>query len=80
MPVNGLMLTLSTDSARAADALEAISEHQGVETGELQQRWLPVVTDASSEHDARDLHGWLEGLPGVDQVDVILVSVDENQS
>lgn len=80
MPVNGLMLTLTTDKGGKARVLEAIRTRSEVEPGELQDRWLPVVTDASDERGSRDLHAWLESLPGVETVDVILAGLDHETS
>ncbi len=77
MPINGLMVTFSEDPATAAAAHEAMLRREGIECGERQGRWLPLVTEARDDREARDLHGWLETLPGVDQVGVILVGFDE---
>lgn len=79
MPVNGLMVTLSADPERAARALGMIDGHDGIELGERHDRWLPVAVDTRDDREARALHEWLEGLPGVDQVGVILVAFDESQ-
>lgn len=79
MPVNGLMVTLSTDPERASHALGMIGGHDGIELGERHDRWLAVVAETRDDHEARTLHQWLEDLPGVDQVGVILVAFDESQ-
>jgi hypothetical protein len=79
MPVNGLMVTLSADPERASWALGMIDGHHGIEAGERHDRWLPVVVETRDDREARMLHEWLEGLPGVDQVGVILVAFDESQ-
>jgi hypothetical protein len=77
MPVNGLMVTLSADPERASQALGMIDGHDGLELGERHDRWLAVVAETRDDHEARALHQWLEGLPGVDQVGVILVAFDD---
>ncbi len=77
MPINGLMVTLSCDSALAADACERIATRPDLERGERQDRWLALVTDTADDREAREVHRWLESLHGVDQVDVILVGFDE---
>lgn len=79
MPVNGLMVTLSSDPECAFSALCTIGDHGGFELGDRQDRWLPVVMDARDNREARSLHGWLEGVAGVEQVDVILVAFDETE-
>lgn len=80
MPINGLMVTLSADAVSASAAQEAMRLRAGLECGERQDRWLPLVTDAQDDREAREMHGWLESLPGVDQVDVILVGFNEPNS
>lgn len=78
MPVNGLMVTLSADLDRASRALDLIDSQDRIERGDRHERWLPVVVDSRDENEARELHRWLENLTGVDRVDVILVTIDEN--
>ena len=80
MPINGLMVTLSSDPGPAARACARIGERVELEPGERQDRWLPVVADTAGDREARELHAWLEKLPGVDQVAVILVGFDEPNS
>lgn len=77
MPINGLMVTFGEDVAAAAAAQAAIAGREGVECGERLERWMPLVTEAEDDAAARDLHGWLESLPGVEQVGVILVGFEE---
>ena len=78
MPINGLLVTLSSDPELATEACERIRERSGVEAGERQDRWLPLVADTGDDGEARALHAWLEALRGVDQVGVILVGLDEH--
>lgn len=80
MPINGLMVTLSADPVSASAAQEAMRLRVGLECGERHERWLPLVTEAQDDREAREMHGWLESLPGVDQVDVILVGFNEPNS
>ena len=80
MPINGLMVTLSADPVSASAAQDAMRLREGLECGECQDRWLPLVTEAQDDREAREMHGWLESLPGVDQVDVILVGFNETNS
>lgn len=78
MPINGLLVTLSSDPELATEACERIRGRAGLESGERQERWLPLVADTGGDREARDLHAWLEALPGVEQVGVILVGLDES--
>lgn len=80
MPVNGLMLTLTAGESSVLRVLETIRARPEVELGELQDRWLPLVIEAPDERGSRDVHAWLESLPGVETVDVILVGLDHETS
>jgi len=77
MPINGLMITLSMDAQKADEALLAILEHDHIDCGIREQRWLPVVTEARDDKHALEMQGWLESLQGVEQVAVIMVSFPE---
>jgi hypothetical protein len=77
MPVNGLLLTLSTDPALAAAARTRIAGRPEVVLGSAQDRWQPLAADTPDVKAAHDFHEWLEALPGVEQVDVIYVGFDE---
>ena len=71
MPVSGLTLTLKSDAPLAA--LEA---HPDITVGERHERYLPVALDTPDEPSTRDLHAWVESLPGVAYADVVYVAFD----
>ena len=48
--------------------------------GERNARWLPVAMEARDDAESRDLHDWLNALPGVDFVDVVYVNFDEDEA
>lgn len=50
----------------------ALRSRPEIEVGEAFGSWLPVVVETGSP---RELHAWLEELPGVAFVDVIFVEV-----
>lgn len=77
MPINGLLLTMSADSGLAESARRRMSGRAEIEIGEGNGRWLPVAVEASDVKSAHDFHDWLESLPGIEQVDVIYVGLDE---
>ena len=77
MPVNGLLLTLSSDPILAGSACAHIASRAEVSMGNPQDRWQPLAVDAPDVKAAHDFHEWLEALPGVEQVDVIYVGFDE---
>ena len=77
MPVNGLLLTLTTDPALATATRQTVSSRAGTELGDSCDRWQPVAVETPGVKEAHDFHEWLESLPGVEQVDVIYVGFDE---
>ncbi len=77
MPVNGLLLTLENDPDTISDVKHSIEKRPEVDAGLLSERWLPVAVDTPDARSARETHTWLESLPGVLQVDVVYVALDE---
>jgi len=77
MIISGLLLTLSED-AQLADRVEAALRSRPEFTlAERSQRWLPVVIEVENVRASRDLHDWLNALPGVEFVDVVQVNFED---
>jgi hypothetical protein len=70
--VISLVLRLSDDGVARQAVLAALRKRGDVEAGEQRDCWLPVVAETSQP---RELHAWLESLPGVMFVDVTFVEV-----
>lgn len=79
MITSGLVLTLSSDPAIAAQALDALCARPELMLGDLNQRWLPVAAEVPDVGAGRDLHDWLNTVRGVDFVDVVHVNFDESE-
>lgn len=73
MITSGLVLTLSADPVLAGKAQTILRQHNGLTPGQPNQRWLPVVAESPDVAASRDLHDWLNGVPGVEFVDVVHV-------
>lgn len=73
------MLTLTNDSGVAAGVRGYLQEHESVEVGMVEDRWVSVVVEAADDREARDTHHWLESLDGVEQVEVICVGFEESE-
>jgi len=80
MPISGLILTLSSDAELAAQAIATVSMRAEFMPGERNACWLPVAMEARDDAESRDLHDWLNALPGVDFVDVVYVNFDEDEA
>ena len=78
MPISGLVLTLSADAALADQAVAKLHTRPEFTLGECNDRWLPVALDAADDAASRDLHDWLNALPGVEFVDVVYVDFSED--
>jgi hypothetical protein len=77
MIISGLLLTLSEDARLAEGALSTLRARPEFTLAERSQRWLPVVVEVENVRASRDLHDWLNSLPGVDFVDVVQVNFEE---
>jgi hypothetical protein len=80
MPISGLVITLNSDAELAAQAVATLSARPEFTPGERNTRWLPVAMEARDDGASRDLHDWLNALPGVDFVDVVFVNSDEDEA
>ena len=77
MPIAGLSLTLNQDKALVSDSVAALSKRPEIFLGKWQSQYMAAVIDTPNSRDSRDLHRWIESLPGVDFVDVVYVGFDE---
>lgn len=77
MPVAGLTLTFNENEALASRAVGELFKHASIELGEMNGRYIAAVMDTETSHESRDLHRWIESLPGIDFVDVVYVGFDE---
>jgi len=77
MITSGLVVTLSKIPTQARAAIAAIHARAEFTLGELADRWLPLAMEAADEEESERLHDWLRGLEGIEFVDVVHVSFDE---
>lgn len=76
MSISGLVLTLS-DDASAEAALSRLAVDSRLVLGERFGRRLPVVAETPSVQGDRDLWDQLRASPGITNVDVAFVHLDE---
>lgn len=69
--LSGLVITLSRDTNVAEESHKAILAHPVITACDREGNYLPITTEAK---DAREIHRWLESLPGVEYVDVVFCS------
>lgn len=75
--MSGLVVTLSEERTLASQALAALKTHPDITVGELSGRWAPIALEGSN---ARPVYQWIEGLSGVEFVDVVFVSFPDPAS
>ncbi|NND95798.1 MAG: hypothetical protein HKN47_00545 [Pirellulaceae bacterium] len=78
MPVSGLVVTLSSEKDARNNAISAIRQEPRIEVGVIHSHRMAVVLDTQSEHEDKELWAWLNGLAGVDFVDVALVGFEDD--
>lgn len=79
MQINGLLVTLAPQSRANCEAIALqLAGRKELSVGELNDRWLPVAMEATDDAHARELHDWIGAQPGVEFVDVVSVSFDED--
>ncbi len=77
MAVKGVLVTLSEDPILSGAALQALRAKPGIELGELQEKWLPLVLEAEDDGASKELVKWIEGLDGVYFLDTVFASVGQ---
>ena len=80
MITSGLVLTLSEDAPLAQSAEAALRARPEFTLAERAQRWLPVAIEVADVRASRDLHDWLQALPGVEFVDVVQVNFEADET
>ena len=72
MPVAGLVLTLTDDTAMEAFAIESLSGLSGLTLGSIQEHHkLPIATDVDSVDEQSNLWQTIARIPGVLLVDLV---------
>lgn len=66
-------MRLSRDPGLREAALAALRGHAAITVGVCTGRWLTVAAEAENASEGRDLHAWLETVPGVEWVEVVSV-------
>jgi hypothetical protein len=77
MITSGLVITLTSDATLAAQAIAKVTARDEFTSGDRNDRWLPVAMEARDDAESRDLHDWLQALPGVEFVDVVYVNFEK---
>jgi len=79
MPISSLAITLSRDSALAEAARRALDTEACIEIGDRVGHRLPVVVDTVDRNEDRRVWEWLNGLDGVEFVDVVFIHFDDDE-
>jgi len=77
VPVSGLVITFSSDTADHGKVLEQLAGEPAIEVGEACGPKLPIVVDTDTREQDRTIWHWVRDLPGVAMVDVAFVAFDD---
>lgn len=80
MPVSGLIVTLDRAPDVADAAVRAIAQRDDLTLGQRAGVKLPLVSDTADKTHDKALWSWLQRLPGVVHVDVVMIHFDESSS
>jgi nitrate reductase NapAB chaperone NapD len=77
MPISGIVLTLAEgDVTPLVDLLQA---EPTLSLGEQVGNQLPAVLETEDEEQSNEIHDWLFQLPGVVNVDVVFVGLNDEE-
>lgn len=77
MPVSGLVITFSSDTADHSAVLEQLAREPTIELGDACGPKLPIVVDTDTREQDRTIWNWVRDLPGVAMVDVAFVGFED---
>lgn len=78
MPVSGLVVSFTDQPDLAAKAVDAIRDEPRIEIGVTDSRRMAIVIDTATSDDDKQLWNWLQGLPGVAFVDLVMVGFEDS--
>ena len=79
MMTSGLVVMLEPDSPEASSALVAIRSTPSFTIGERDGNWLSLALEAEDGDASEHWHEWLRRLPGVNEVEVVFVHLDDTE-
>jgi hypothetical protein len=77
MTTSGLVVMLDPDSPYEESVVAAIRDNPVFTVGDRNGCWLSVVLEASNPNESEFWHDWLCRLPGVENVEVVFVHLEE---
>ncbi len=76
MTTSALVVTLSEDSAAAAELEAALARDPRFSIGERSGRRLPLALETPDQREATECWRWLQAHPGVSSVELLFVHFD----
>jgi nitrate reductase NapAB chaperone NapD len=77
--ISGLVVYLTADNDLAEATRYVIAEQPSIEVGVQEELRLPIVLETLTSKESQELTDWLNGLPGVQHVDVVFVHLEISQ-
>ncbi|TWU46912.1 chaperone NapD [Rubripirellula reticaptiva] len=77
MPISGLVVTCDTSNGPIVDAVSILAAHPSVDVGEVSTHRIAIVVDTESKQQDQEIWQWIQGLPGVIDVNVAFVGFDD---
>ena len=77
MPISGLVVTFETDLDQHTDSLRLLRNEPAIEVGESRGNKSAIVVETDSKEPDQQLWQWIRSLPGVIDLQVAFVAVDD---
>ena len=77
MPVSGLVVSLSNQPDLRQNAWESMRADPRIEVGLIEAQRVAIVVDTASNEEDKTIWNWLQQLPGVVFVDIVMVGFEE---
>ena len=77
MPISGLVVVLDGPSGPHDETISKLSAHPAVEVGDVSANRAAIVVESKSKRDDQEVWNWVQGLPGVTDIQIAFVGFDD---
>lgn len=77
MPISGLVIVFDGNAIQHTDSLNLLRKEPAIEVGDIRGNKTAVVVESQSKTQDQQLSQWIRALPGVVDLQIAFVSVDD---
>ena len=78
MPISGIVVSFAGPVEQFWSTIEQLRQHPALEVGEVRDTQCAVVLDTKSKQHDQEIWDWMHELPGVTNVSVAFIGLEES--